>query len=423
METIRKKQGGATLDLALAIDDFAQELLSPTLSLAQLHGVDERLRDIAAQSASSLRHPAVHLMPPGVVPRRDGLVWVSEALQELSKVTRASDLRRASRVGESLQELADDMLGETLLSFAYAAEMGDPDGAALLAGNVALRHDFGLGRRDSDGRMRTLWAQPRQDFSPGVPWHVTGSLLGLDIALAQLSLRRLSMDGLTSPPKLSSIEREALAVTVILLEPARMTDSDRDAIGSAIGRGKARVAALTGDAALLDRVAADIGMDGYRRRSLTWALQSEPSTVPAQFSLGDLVTLGGGAPSADLDAWGTIALHSFGCACTRFVGSRVWRVLDGRSQQPLLAATMGDLNMAVALVLRDLKLPAALTPSVLLLGMQDIIDGLGENGDWWGLSRAAQTLRRQRVEDYVAAAAAVGGPLVPVENGAPSGVH
>ena len=144
--------------------------------------------------------------------------------------------------------------------------------------------------------------------------------------------------------------------------------------------------------------------------------------VPAQFSLGDMVTLGGGVPSADLDAWGTPAMHSFGCACTRFVGSRVWKVLDGRSQFPMLAATMGDLNLSVALVLRDLKLPAVLTRSVLALGMQDIIDSLGENGDWWGLSRAAQTLRRQRVEDYVSAAADVGGPLIPVESGTPSRV-
>ena len=83
---------------------------------------------------------------------------------------------------------------------------------------------------------------------------------------------------------------------------------------------------------------------------------------------------------------------------------------------------MGDLNLSVALVLRDLKLPAVLTRSVLALGMQDIIDSLGENGDWWGLSRAAQTLRRQRVEDYVSAAADVGGPLIPVESWTPSRV-
>ena len=33
-------------------------------------------------------------------------------------------------------------------------------------------------------RLRTAWALPRQDIAVGVPWHVTGSLLGLDIALS-----------------------------------------------------------------------------------------------------------------------------------------------------------------------------------------------------------------------------------------------
>jgi len=47
--------------------------------------------------------------------------------------------------------------------------------------------------------------------------------------------------------------------------------------------------------------------------------------------------------------------------------------------------------------------------------MQDFIDELSpaNNNDWWSLSRTAQALRQQRVEDYVAVAAAVDGPLVP----------
>ena len=58
-------------------------------------------------------------------------------------------------------------------------------------------------------------APPRQDFQPGVPWHVGGSILGLDVALAPLNLRRMTMDRIADAPKLSSIEREALAVSVI----------------------------------------------------------------------------------------------------------------------------------------------------------------------------------------------------------------
>ncbi len=129
-----------------------------------------------------MKNPAVSLPPPGVEPPRDSLEWIVGARQELARLTKPSDARRAARVGESLRELSDIMLGNALLSLAYAADLGDPEGAALLAGNVALRHDFGLGRKDGDTRDRMPWALPRQDFQPGVPWHIGGAILGLDVA-------------------------------------------------------------------------------------------------------------------------------------------------------------------------------------------------------------------------------------------------
>jgi hypothetical protein len=46
--------------------------------------------------------------------------------------------------------------------------------------------------------------------------------------------------------------------------------------------------------------------------------------------------------------------------------------------------------------------------------MQDFIDEVRptDDGDWLALSRAARTITRERVEDYVAAATAT-GPLMP----------
>ena len=46
------------------------------------------------------------------------------------------------------------MLADVLLSIAYAADVGDPDGAVLLADDVSRRHDFGFGARDAETRLR-----------------------------------------------------------------------------------------------------------------------------------------------------------------------------------------------------------------------------------------------------------------------------
>ena len=116
------------------------------------------------------------------------------------------------------------------MSLAYAVYLGDPDGAALLPGDVSRRHDFGFGQKDTDQRLRAAWMMPRPDVSPGVPWHVDGSLLGLDIALAPIAMRRLSSDRALEAPTLSSNERESFAVGFGLMNPFALTDTTRDAI-------------------------------------------------------------------------------------------------------------------------------------------------------------------------------------------------
>jgi hypothetical protein len=132
-------------------------------------------------------------------------------------------------------------------------------------------------------------------------------------------------------------------------------------------------------------------------------------------SLAELFTLGGGAPAADIDAWGASGVHAFGCACTRFPPVSAWRILSGRPQVPFMAGTLTDLNLSIVLMMSDMKLPAALTRAVLAAAMRDFLDDSAplDANDWWSLARTAQGVRRQRIEDYVAAAAVIDGPLVP----------
>ena len=351
-------------------------------------------------------------MAPGVPIPRDGREWLTRSVDELDRAARSADIRRAARAGDSLLRLGDMTLGYALISLSYAMHLGDPAGPAMLGSNVALRHDFGFGRRDGEGRSRGPWAQPRQDFQPGIPWHVVGSLVGLDVALAPLSLRRLSMDGLASPPKLQSIEREAFAVNVALLNPRRLGDIDRDRIVVGIARGRARVKALSAGSAEFEDVATAIAMDGLRRRTVRWVLQNDPRSIENQFSLVELLTLGG--MDSNLDGWGASGLLSFGCVCTRFPGPTAWRILSGRTQMAMMAATTVEMNLEMAERLAALRLPAALLPSLLATAMQDFVDQAepADANDRAALDQYARTLGRDIVADYVAATATLDGPLV-----------
>jgi len=338
---------------------------------------------------------------------------VSVAASEERRIRRIREKQGGPSLDEALAQGKDDAIVGVLMAWTYAVSIADVDSPVLLTGAVTRRHDFGLTPGPNGLRLRTPWALPRQDIAVGVPWHVTGSLLGLDVALSGLSLRRVGGDRAIDAPTLSSNERDAFAVAVALLNPYDLLDRDRDIIAGAVEKGRARVAALAGDRARVDEVAAEIRMDGWRRRALNWTLAREPDRVGSFFSMTELLFLGRG-PIDDLSAWGMSGLALAGCFCTRLASPNQWRLLVGRPQLGLMASTVADLNLHIAVMLRTLRLPAAVAKSVLSAAVQDFIDEARPTdfNDWLTLVRTAQAVPRERIEDYVSVATA-DGPLVP----------
>ena len=149
-------------------------------------------------------------------------------------------------------------------------------------------------------------------------------------------------------------------------------------------------------------------------------LTEDAASIPSMFSLAELLLLGGGLDGANVNAWGTTALQLEGCACTRLVLPHTWRLLSGRPQMAFMASGVPDLNLRIAAELAELGLPAALARYALAAAVLDFIEGVAptDPNDWWTLARTAQAVPKELIEDYVAAAAAVDGPLVPDETGA-----
>jgi hypothetical protein len=199
------------------------------------------------------------------------------------------------------------------------------------------------------------------------------------------------------------------------MDPRRLTNAGRDAIVDAVAKGRDRVDAIASGAEPLDAAAESLQLDGRRRRELAWMVANDRDALGRMFSLADLMTLGGIASDVDVDAWGTSGLQSEGCTCTRMTSPRAWHLLSGRPQMAFLAAGIPDLNLHIALTLAELQLPASLARAVLGAAVLDFIEGvaLSDPNDWWSVVRAARDVPRELIEDYIAAAAAVDGPLVP----------
>jgi hypothetical protein len=284
----------------------------------------------------------------------------------------------------------------------------------LLAGNPARQHDFALSMPSSAGWWRVAEETPKIGQRLGV----LGSLLALDRALGRDWLRPISYDVPEIGRRMTPEDMRGFGEAVAALNPFRLTDDARDAIVSSVRRGRDRIGAAA-SASALDALAAQAGVDGQRRRLIRWTAARDPSAASRYFALVEVLRVGAGEPSAVEPAgWGLptrVFDGSLDVAMPRVLG---WQQLSGRPAAPtaVMPACVVDLQLHVAEVLAQLRLPAALTPAVLSFAGWDMVmsAAMTDRDDWFAVIEAAQSLPADRIADYVSALTA-DGPLVPVD--------
>ena len=206
-------------------------------------------------------------------------------------------------------ELLDYMVGETLVAFAYAPALGDPAAILGASADVSHRHTFGVAGQvgSSDLARKTAWRRPAPGSKAVNGDALTGSLLGIDLALARRHLRRIATDRLPAPPKLNPNDTATFVSSVALLNPRHLTDASLHTIGAALTRGRERIAMAAGYAVGRDALASDASMNDARRQLLGWTATHAPNQVESLFSVSEVFWLGAGTPPPDvagLDPWG-----------------------------------------------------------------------------------------------------------------------
>src|SRR5262249_18437709 len=139
IQAVREKQRGSSLDTAVELARLAAALRSEARTGEDLRRDVARLRTLAAsfRPGPGKRPP---YPVPGVATPKPVRELLGKITEELARAAAAGDGKRATRLATPLAEVSDFVLSEALLSVVYAMDLGDPDGAALLASNVALRH-------------------------------------------------------------------------------------------------------------------------------------------------------------------------------------------------------------------------------------------------------------------------------------------
>jgi hypothetical protein len=393
---VREKQESPRIGLTLGLARIARRMSATPTTL-----------DAVREASATLTMAAADLTAAG---HRDRVVTIREAAQVLESIKRPADLSDARKVSAPLAGVADLLLGEALVSLAYACELGDPEGTILIAGDPSVRHDFGYAMPSRETRVKAMWNVAMTETRNG-PSHLVGSVLALDLAMAPLGLRRINADRIPEAPMLNLVQRDSFAATVAVMDPRALTDQARDDIAVHVDRGRQRLQAV--DPELAGPIARELHLDGWRARALGWTARHEPAQNLNLLTMAELLVLGGGTPSA-FNPWGTYALRTRGCLCSELSAPASWQSWWGLSQIGLPATLVSDLPLRVAVVLHNLQLPAVLAKPVLAAAMQDFVDGVNptDGNDWLTLARAVQLISGERFEDYVAAATA-DGPLVP----------
>jgi hypothetical protein len=298
-------------------------------------------------------------------------------------------------------------LAAALTALLYAAAAGDPEGAIALSPELPARHDLGLAAT-SIVRDMMPWAPPEERQGMG-PWRVQGALIGLDLGLSRLLVRRVADQQMPPAPTLTLNDLATLARTIVAMVPIELADADRNEVAAAIARGRARVAAA--GRSELDALAAEVKMSAVARHVLPWVGARQPEHVIDMFSLRDLLWLGRPAlTTKQLDRWGVAAEGLDGRRTLAMPPPAPWDDFAGRSEAGQMSTQAPDITLRLVEETARLRLPAALVPSLLAYAIGDYFHDVQIRfaDDWWRMTRQARAISATRIEDYVAALAGTG---------------
>jgi hypothetical protein len=298
-------------------------------------------------------------------------------------------------------EVAAAVAALALTEFAYAANMGWAEDLPLTAAGASRRHVF---VRTQGPRRQRFWSTPAVNAERRLPWHVSGSLLGLDVALAPVALRRLSRRPPAEMPLLNTGDRVTLVATAAVLSPRRFGDEARDTVTGFVRDALDRIENVR-DRSAIRRLAGLAGLSTQRAAAAEWLVVHDRSALSGFFAMTELVRLGAaGAPARDLpDAWGNYELPLSGRSdAGRFPDLPVERY-GGRARR-LLAVALPELQVTLAVRLAELKLPATLVPAVMASATLDVVNTTPSRfaDDWQAVVDRVRAIDVRAVERYLA---------------------
>lgn len=359
MEDAQAAQGSATLEEARALWRTSEG------NTAGVDALLDRLR--------------LRLLPRGV----------AELAERLSNARKNRD---APALVREARRSAETIACALVAAFPYAPHLAVTETPALGA-EIAYRHEFVAPDDGGSARQSRPWQVARGQARAGAGWHLEGSLLLLDLALADWYLRRNG-----EPPAAAPLldERDVIALAQVAAIArsggAQHVAVDDVCAGVAAGRQSAKSAATAEE---LDRRLAEAGIDPWRRR----ALRLESSTLAdtsARLTPAEAWRLAGApgrlAPQPPLDGSARLGPvpHST-------------LLMEGRRSAGAIGATAIDTQLRVAEFLHDRQLPSDLFGEIAAGALSDVIETAAASrpDDYSAFAAAMARLDDNRMEEHL----------------------
>jgi hypothetical protein len=268
-------------------------------------------------------------------------------------LARRLDGARKDRDTEALRKearrSAEAIVTALLPALAYAPHLAVTETPALGA-DVAFRHEFVAPEEGAGLRRMHPWQIARGQARADAGWHLEGSLLMLDLGLANWYLRH-SGEPPSSAPVFDEKDDTALAQVAAIARSGGFNPIALEEAAQAVDRGRhAAAASLSLDA--LDWSLAQAGVDPWRRKALALRAAS-----PAE--LAGLLT--------DAEAWRLAGAPGRLAASPAFDGSARFvtvphstLLMEGRRSAGVVGASSVDAQLRVAAFMRQRHLPAEL---------------------------------------------------------------
>ena len=288
-----------------------------------------------------------------------------------SAVSRIARLRGATSAGtRDAAPPAGASVTDWLVELIYALAMGWGDELPLRPAEAAARHAFGRSATD----LSQAWDVPVVAVDEGTRWHVRGSLLGLDVALAPLTLRRVSTRLPPRRPSLNTADRRVLIESLALVRRAGLDATRARDSHDALARGDERIVDTLRSEERCLTLVERLPLGHARASLLSWTCRHDAARLPRSLSVREVMTLGG-APDAPIShvSLASPADAHYGALTQPLSGAwALWlpppvdpERLSGHWGTGVAAALFADLQVRVLGLLGELDLPAALLPEAL----------------------------------------------------------